>query len=304
MELSEPIHNPLTDSPISKPAPFSKVMELLIVKCNLCGADDYKLVDTQRGFRMVQCRRCGLVYLNPRPLPAWFENACPDPLPTEVDAIARWNRAMEPIYAATRLMLVHGFPAAGRLLEVGCAFGRFLEIMRGGGWQVEGLESDPSAATACRRHGLKVRNEPLLRAEFGAICYDAATMFHAIERLQDPLAGLRKLHAALKPGGMIVVRFPHRTPLVRALKWLGLRTQLFDAPFNLYDFSPRAMTAALERVGFENVRIEIGPPMRPHALKPRLVASTGARLGRWFQWLSGGSYLLPGVSKMAFAEKP
>jgi len=37
------------------------------VNCNLCGSNEYKLFKEINGYRLVKCKRCGLVYLNPRP---------------------------------------------------------------------------------------------------------------------------------------------------------------------------------------------------------------------------------------------
>ena len=36
------------------------------VRCNLCGADDTKLVALIDQLRIVRCNRCGLTYVNPR----------------------------------------------------------------------------------------------------------------------------------------------------------------------------------------------------------------------------------------------
>ena len=46
------------------------------VRCGLCGASDVEVLfvgsaprvpDGERTFRVVECRGCGLIYLNPRP---------------------------------------------------------------------------------------------------------------------------------------------------------------------------------------------------------------------------------------------
>src|SRR5947209_7191443 len=36
------------------------------IHCDFCGADDYTKRYEKRGFNIVQCNRCGLVYTNPR----------------------------------------------------------------------------------------------------------------------------------------------------------------------------------------------------------------------------------------------
>jgi hypothetical protein len=47
-------------------------LEFEYVGCDLCGSDDAKLLFLKRGrltgfnFRIVKCRKCGLIYVNPR----------------------------------------------------------------------------------------------------------------------------------------------------------------------------------------------------------------------------------------------
>ena len=43
-----------------QPSDFEKV------PCDLCGADDTTLRYSKRGFSIVQCNKCGMVYTNPR----------------------------------------------------------------------------------------------------------------------------------------------------------------------------------------------------------------------------------------------
>lgn len=37
------------------------------INCNLCNSNEYKLFKKIDSYRLVKCKQCGLVYLNPRP---------------------------------------------------------------------------------------------------------------------------------------------------------------------------------------------------------------------------------------------
>jgi len=273
------------------------------VVCALCGADDCASVDVQRGYRAVECRRCRLVYLNPRPTPEWLARSYQSYLPADADGVANWNRMMAGLYRSTRRRMIERFPSGGRLLDVGCAHGHFLEIMRNGGWQVEGIEICEPAVAACQRKGLPVQTATLATADLPPVRYDAVTMFYVLEHVTDPMGGLRRIHTSLKPGGLLVVRVPDTTPIVKLFARLGCRTGLYDPPYHLFDYSPRVLARMLRETGFQNVRIEIDAATRPARLRPRLVSLTASWFGRLLQSLSGGRLLLPGVSKTAMAEK-
>lgn len=277
--------------------------ELEAVGCALCEADDYAVLDRQRGFRIVECRQCGLVYLNPRPSPEWLRRSYQEYLPAASEDIVRWNHMMDGLYRSARRRLIGRFPAAGRLLDVGCAYGRFLEIMRDAGWQVAGLEVCEPAAAACRRNGLDVETTTLAGAALPPLHYDCVTMFYVLEHLHDPLGELRKVHEALKPDGVCLVRVPDTTPLVRVLKRLGRQSELYDPPYHLFDYSPAVLARMFREAGFENIRVEIDAATRPVRWRQRVVSITSSFAGRVLQRLTGGRFLLPGVSKTAVAEK-
>jgi SAM-dependent methyltransferase len=277
--------------------------ELIEVACNLCGSGDAVPIDQQRGYRMVECRQCGLVYLSPRPTGEWLVAAYQEYLPADTDPIVQWNRMMAPLYSAARRRLIGRFPTGGCLLDVGCAFGYFLETMRTAGWRVDGLEISKPAVAACRRLGFEVAETTLSGADLSPVRYDAVTLFYVLEHLGDPMGGLRKIRAAMKPGGLCLIRVPHTTPLVRALKRVGIRTELYDPPYHLFDYSPAVLRRMLRETGFQNVRIEIDAATRPARLLPGIVSVGSSLAGRIVQCVSGGRLLLPGVSKTVLAEK-
>jgi len=295
----------MTDSRLNNQRPFpGGDADRVAVPCALCAADDYSAVDVQRGYRMVECRRCGLVYLNPRPTDVWLRQSYQDYLPTDTDGVIRWNRMMDGLYRSARRRLIRHVPKGGRLLDVGCAYGGFLETMRNAGWQVEGIEICAPAVAACHRKGLTVAASTLAEADLPRLRYDVVTLFYVLEHLSDPLGGLRKIRAALKPGGLCLVRVPDTTPLVKRLARVGRRNDLYDSPYHLFDYPPPVLTRVLQETGFVNIQVEIDAATRPARLVPRIVSLGASFVGRVLQRLSGGRRLLAGVSKTATAQKP
>ncbi len=276
------------------------------VFCNLCGADEAKRLTTQRGFRIVQCRRCGLVYVNPRPTAEDLVSLYADYHTREGENEASWNRLMSRIFdeSADILCSSRNGSHLGRLLDVGCGYGAFVAMMRERGWDAEGVDPSPTAVTAAvgKRRPVHVGILEGIQSANGS--YDAVTLFYVLEHVPDPLGTLRKAFDLLTPGGTLLVRVPHTTPIVRLLAPLGLGETLYDPPFHLYDFPPTVLQRMLRRTGFVDVRTFPGKPTVPSRLGARIATALFGALAAWVHALTRGVVLLPGVSKTTMARKP
>lgn len=103
-----------------------------------------------------------------------------------------------------------------RLLDVGCGPGWSLEVFRGAGYDVRGLDVSPHAVNLARGRGLDAQ---ICNLEEGEIPgqYDVAVALEVLEHLAEPLAILRSLKGALLPGGRLVISLPNEFHLGRRL---------------------------------------------------------------------------------------
>jgi SAM-dependent methyltransferase len=171
----------------------------------------------------------------------------------------------------------------GRLLDVGCGNGAFLLTMRGLGWQVEGVEPDPAAATQARAQGLAVQVATLDAAVLPAGTFDAITLSHVIEHLLDPADALERLGRALKPGGVLVSLSPNPEGLLAERfreSWFEL-----DCPRHLVIPSRFALHAIAECCGlrattFTSMRLFRWVWPASHAIREAGHASRAVR-GTW-----------------------
>jgi SAM-dependent methyltransferase len=126
-----------------------------------------------------------------------------------------------------------------RLLEVGCAYGYFLEEAKPY-FDVCGIELAAEAAAHCRKSGLRVlggmADEPNL-SEIGMV--DVIVMLDVIEHLPDPAETLRLLARHLNPGGMIVITTgDFGSPVARLL---GRHWRLMTPPQHLWFFTRESL---------------------------------------------------------------
>ena len=137
----------------------------------------------------------------------------------------------------------------GNHLDIGCGTGAFINTMKQSGWNVTGLEPDPSAAEkASDLYGIKPKpSEELFHlAESN---YDAITMWHVLEhvhRLDDYVSQCKKL---LKSTGVLIVAVPNHTSYDASFykeNWAA-----YDVPRHLYHFSPDGMSLLMQRHGMK-----------------------------------------------------
>lgn len=238
--------------------------ELETISCDLCGSDDTDLVFEERDylhridgtFRLVRCRQCGLMYLNPRPSPEEMARYYPEdyaphqPVDGHPSVIARLEYWYG-MYKPCRAINARTYGKGGRLLDVGCSTGRFLDAMRRrGNWEPYGVEISANAARCAReRLGLDVFVGTLHQAHYPDRFFDAVTMWNVLEHLHQPRATLVEIARIAKPGSLLAISIPNPDCIEARLfgrYWAG-----FDAPRHLYIYSRQTVKKVLALTGFE-----------------------------------------------------
>lgn len=249
------------------------------VRCNLCGSHDTEPVAEVDSFHIVRCRQCGLIYVNPR----YREDVLEQLYTAEYydhdgikngqaffgydDYIADEENIR--ITFVKRLKTIERFVRKGKLLDIGCATGFFLDLARTRGWEVVGSEVSAFAAQYARdRFGLDVHIGPLKDLHFDAETFDVVTMWDVIEHVADPLGDLQEVWRILRKDGLLSLITPDcGSPIARLLgkRWEEMRR----VREHIYFFSKRTMTEMLHRTGFEVLKIEnadkvfyLGPAMQ------------------------------------------
>jgi SAM-dependent methyltransferase len=282
------------------------------VACGLCGSTEARLEKVERGFRIVACAACGHLYVSPRPALRALLDDYQDYLPDDWRGIEAWRRMMEPCeraaadLVAARASGAGGAAGAPALLDVGCGYGFFLARMRERGFDVRGLELSGTGRRFGReRLGLDVRPALLEEEPFAPSSFDVVTAFYVIEHVWDPLDFLRRARSLLRPGGLLLLRYPDSRPVARLLSAVGLGgVPIYDAPFHLSAFSPGSIARFLARAGFVEVEHTIGGHTRPPRAIERAISTACGRAAGLLERASGGRLLLPGVSKCVLARRP
>lgn len=188
------------------------------------------------------------------------------------------------------------------VLEAGAGRGAFAAQCAGG---YVGLEYSPAAVEQARASGVNVIAEPVethAAAHPGA--YDVCCAFQVVEHVSDPLAFVRSMAAATRPGGRVIVSVPSE----QGLPGRTVNDFLNLPPHHVTRWTDKALTALATRAGLSIEAIEHEPVAEYHRgwqlalrlyglLAPRLIAGPGNRVRMKFAdyaiwralWLLGGA---------------
>lgn len=197
------------------------------VPCDLCGADDYVtvasldadyeykgIIDDRYAlgsFRVVRCRRCSLVYLNPRPSLEQVLHYYPDEYCcfAELPPRSALIKLLYRVLVALKAREVFGsLPKDGVLLDFGCGTGHWLASLSPSAEPTQrfvGIDATPNAVAQLRQQGIEahVGDDAVLADVFEPNSVDLILLNHVIEHVPDPIETLRRLSAVLKPGAEI-----------------------------------------------------------------------------------------------------
>lgn len=187
------------------------------IPCNLCGGVDVSVLSRRsrsgKPLRTVGCRRCGLVWSDPRPHdPRKFY---------EEQYRLAYKRTLEPRprhvlragkVALSRHAIISPYlqQARMRILEVGSGGGEFAYLLKSLGHEVHGVEPNRGyAAYAASEYGLHVFCGFIANVQLPDEHYDLITTWHVLEHTEDPTAVLGQLKRALRRDGVLVVEVPN-----------------------------------------------------------------------------------------------
>jgi 2-polyprenyl-3-methyl-5-hydroxy-6-metoxy-1,4-benzoquinol methylase len=140
----------------------------------------------------------------------------------------------------------------GKLLDIGCGNGATLACLQKLGWDVEGVEFDPTAGELARRRGLKIHLGTLEAQRFPDNSYDAVVSNHVLEHVPDPKGLLQECYRILKPEGQLVCDTPNAGSYGHQRfrsHWRGL-----EPPRHLHLFTADSLRYVAAMAGFQHIR--------------------------------------------------
>jgi SAM-dependent methyltransferase len=146
-------------------------------------------------------------------------------------------------------------PLQGALLEIGCAYGLFLDEARAHFHPVVGVDVCEGPLGYARESlRLDARAGNFLTLDLGTTKFDTICMWDTIEHVAAPDAFLRRAREILSPGGMLFLTTGDIGSLIARLR--GEAWRQIHPPSHLNYFSRSTISTLLARSGFEVAGVE------------------------------------------------
>ena len=234
----------------------------LAIPCECCGSNHNGEVATKRGWRLRRCDECACVFVWPQPGPqelkdiynkseGYFTTAASDLSKTSAYAANELHNQIQKIR-----------PSSKSILDVGCATGKTIYHLRDLGWSVFGCDLNSRALTIARASGLDVYEGTVENSPYPPHSFDVINMADVIEHVASPGAVIAATYNLLKPGGLLKIRTPNSqcsfaTSTLYLSKLTGFPYPQSEAPYHLFEFSPKGLKALLQNQGFDVVTTEL-----------------------------------------------
>jgi len=233
------------------------------INCDLCGSDDYKVICRKARFNRdafnVLCKKCGLVYINPRMDPAEYREFYKN------EYHILYDQSLKPPEEFIKKQLERGrtiLNFAGdwlengvKILDVGCAAGGILKIFKDEK-KAEASGIEPSigySEYAREKFGLKVftgtAEEFISGKGKNTEIYDFIILSHVIEHFLSPSKTLKEISTLLKDNGKIYIEVPS------IMNPYGKLSYFFEDA-HPYTFSPATIRLLLYKTGFRILKFD------------------------------------------------
>lgn len=243
-------------------------------------------------FQVVECERCRLLRLYPKPSPEELATYYPsdywhNDAGGSITAMEEFYRRLVSLDHIRFLEGALRHAGGGLAMDVGCGGALLLRMLRERGHPVLGADFSLDAASiAWHQNGVPAFCGTLTQAPLADGSVGMLSMFHVLEHLYQPQEYLAAAHRLLKPEGRLVIQVPNAASwqfLLFGEHWNGI-----DVPRHLHNFKLSDLIVLLDRCGFEPVRtkhfslrdnpagfsISLAPGLDPMARRVRKIAET------------------------------
>lgn len=216
--------------------------------CLLCNSKNIFPLQGFEEAHLCKCKSCGLVFSQKIPtteeLEEYYDGYGRDDYLSPI-TIKRYNELLDGF---------EKFRKTGKILDVGCGIGYFLEEAKKRGWKVHGTEYTDEAIRICEEKGIKVSKGKLNPNNYQEEMFDVITSFEVIEHINNPVEEIENFNKILRKDGAVYVTTPNFNSLLRYR--LKSKYNIICYPEHLTYYTPTTIKKTFMNSGFSVAKIE------------------------------------------------
>lgn len=223
-------------------------MNPIMTSCIACSASNFIPLGKKYPNHLERCISCGLVQFTINPTEAeLIEHYRNYPISGALSAVTKKRYA-------ELLDKLEPFKVTGRMLDVGCGEGFFLEEAKKRGWEVHGTEFAEKYISICKDKGIRMQHGKLNPQNYPTAYFDVITWFEVIEHINYPVGELKNITQLLRNDGALYITTPNFNSLSR--NWLKGKWSVIEYPEHLVYYTPTTLRQLLHQSGFTAINIK------------------------------------------------
>tara|TARA_B100001989_G_scaffold194919_1_gene143634 strand:+ start:1204 stop:2202 length:999 start_codon:yes stop_codon:yes gene_type:complete len=224
-------------------------------KCPNCKKDEKFLLFTKDFFKYWKCEKCGLVYVSPvlkeneiikMYKNSSYSNSWGKILSNKTEYKfnqKKFDNVLKDVKKITK--------SKGKLLDVGCAVGQFLDTFKKDGWKTFGIELNDFERKISQKKGHKVFDKKIEANFLPNNSFDLVSILEVLEHVYDPEEVIKSIHKVLKKNGFLIIIVPNVESLAASV--MQSRCNMFLGMSHITMFSPLTLKNFVEKFSFKQV---------------------------------------------------
>ena len=220
--------------------------------CPICKNENLQYKYTINNFTLVQCQSCRLLFVKEKcsqeELDVNYKVGGDMTIEEDWVYLDEENTGNLKYYYKNLRSLILKQISFGKILDVGCNAGQFLDEMNG--FERYGIDRSPShGKIAKEKYGENIFIGTFEDYQSPGFLFDCITLQDVLDHMVYPLEVLKKCNQLLKPGGLLVVKVHDMSSLFA--RTMGRNFYAFIPQTHLFYFSRAALVTALEKTSFD-----------------------------------------------------
>lgn len=217
--------------------------------CPVCSSKKFIHIFNASGGSYVRCKDCTMVFTNPvftrSSLSLYYQNLNTG----QTQIVDNESDFYREIYSMG-LKFINKYATTGKILDVGCSGGFFLDVARENSWLTSGIELNLEESEMCRKRGHIVYTDGIELLDKKEK-YDAITLWDVFEHIPDGKIYLDLLKSHLHEDGTIFMQTPNTDSL--AAKIMREKCKMFDGVEHVNLYNPVTLKLVVESCGLKVV---------------------------------------------------
>lgn len=229
---------------------FTKLTEKR--NCPVCESSNLIPIFNKSGGTYVKCSSCTMIFTNPVFKDKALENYYIKLNTGQATVVQNESDFYREIYTKG-LNTISKSVSKGKILDIGCSSGFFLDIAKSRGWETYGIELGEVEAEMCRKKGHILYTKKLEDLNLD-VKFDAITLWDVFEHLPNGKDQLKLFKSKLSKKGVIFLQIPNSDAL--AARIMREKCNMYDGVEHVNLYNPKTIKLISQKVGLKMNNLE------------------------------------------------